>query len=591
MESTRSNQAFRWIEYALIVLVTLAVWGHTLRFGFVWDDWRFIVENQSIQSFNGLPAMLGSLEGQSSLPEKFCLYRPVRTVAWAVLVQLGGGPPANPVIFHAANLIGHALAAMLLCSVSMRLIQRFGGVSSRSSRIAALLVGLAFVVHPVVSEVICWAKSFDDILVAIFCLTAMSQLLSWKDGQNTRLWVAIGFFGLAVYSKESGVSFALVTLAYFWILLRLPFLCSLKLSSGFFVIAAIFIVHRHFVIGQTSQQEPLSGSYWQTLVDTIPCAVAYVRLALGIPPFNIAYVHLEQGQKLVSGPVLVGASVILLVMTVAVAAARSERWKLAGFGLLWGAAFFVPVSNIVPMMQFMAERFLYLPLIGFLLSGAAVLLQVAAKRIVLIGVCAGIAIWAFIARDRSLVWSDDLTLFVHTSMSGPRHWVIENNAASAILRIPHVKRAILPQGREKPSEADLNHSIQTLTTARKAFPANASLAQALGVCWANRGDLTKAIECFRDAAESNPREVTHCRSLARALIEAQRISEAERIIRKLLTVHSDDVPLNRMLCQVLVSQEQIEEAIALMNRLKQIDPTSPDYDRWIENTRQSRRKE
>lgn len=581
MEKAQQTHAFPWLDRALIVLAALAVWAHTISFEFVWDDLQFIVENQSIRSMENLPAMLSRRDAQSSLPDHFILYRPVRTVAYAVFHLIGGGPEPRAAIYHAANIVGHAFTAMLLGSVAFGLLRRFGGPSAEFARLGALFIGLAFAVHPIVSEVVGWAKSFDDILATVFCLGALAQLIAWRDGERLRLGVAIGLFALAVYSKESAVPFALVPFAYFWLLLREPFGRSVKLGSGFALVAAIFVFHRHLVLGQSSQTAPISGTYAQTLIDTIPSAATYVRLGFGIPPFNIDYAFLERGRSLLSGPVLLGAFVILAFVAVTVLALRSERWRVLGFGLLWAALFFIPVSNVIPTMQFMAERFLYLPLVGLLIAGGFLLIQIRSKKVMVAISCAAIAIWSVVAWDRSWIWHDDLTLFVQTAIEGPRNPVMEGNAAASILSLPTVKKVTQPTQSAPPSPAEIESAIRTLTTARKAMPTQPALANALGTCWASVRNLKKAIPCFRDAVGAAPKKVTFCRNLGNALIHAGKLADAKQVLQKLLTVHPNDVPLLRMLCGVVMSQKQYDEAIPLIARLKQVDPTSPDYDLWL----------
>jgi tetratricopeptide (TPR) repeat protein len=581
MERSESNRKRPWLGYLLVAVATATVWGHTIQFQFTWDDRPFIVYNESIRSWRNLPAMLLRRDAQSSVPEKFCLYRPVRTVAYAFLNQIGGGPLPNPKVFHIANLAGHAIAAMLLCGVSGTLLMRFGGVSSNSARITGLLLGLAFAVHPVTSEVVCWAKSFDDILAAIFCLGALAQLLGWKDEHHGRLWVALGLFVLALYSKESAVSFALIAFAHFWILLRLPFVRSVKLSSGFFVAAAVFVIHRHVVLGQTSQTAPLSGSYWQSLIDTIPCALTYVRLALGFPPFTIVYAHLERGRGIFSGEVIAGALVLLAAGASTVLALRSSRWRLFGFGLLWAAVFFIPVSNIIPMMQYMAERFLYLPLLGLLLAVGFLVLQFRQARFAAIGACTAIGLWAAVAWDRSWIWTDDLTLFVQTAMNNPGNDAIEDNAIKTVLNLELVKRVTGVTKDKPPSATDIQNVLQALQSLRTAFPSNGLLANSTGMSWIAAGEPKKAIECFREAVNAEPTNAIYCRNLCEALINVGVLAEAEGVLRRLLPIHVNDVPLMRMLCGVLLSQKRVEEAVPLVNRLKELDPNSPEYDQWL----------
>ena len=580
---------FRWVVYLVIALATLSVWGHTVRFEFTWDDRQFIEENTSIRSWAQLPAMLTRREGQSSLPEHFCLYRPVRTVAYALLNTAGGGPLPKPWFYHAANIAGHALAAMLLCGASTQLLTKIGGNPPNTARIAGMLLGLAYAVHPAVSEVVCWAKSFDDILAVVFCLAALVQLLAWQEGNERRLWFAVAFFVLAEYSKESAITFPLVALAYFWFLLKLPLVRSVKLSSGFFLAAAVFVVHRHVVLGQTSQTAPISGTYWQSLVDTIPCVFAYVRLALGIPPFTIVYAHLEHGRALTSAPVLLGGLALAGGILGAIVALKSERWRLLGFGLWWALAFFIPVSNVVPMMQFMAERFMYLPLVGVLLTAGVMLLQIQRGRLVVIGACTTLVMWAAVAWDRSWVWSDDLTLFVDTAMNNPRNHVIENNAADAILELPAVTNVI--RAKTTPSPKEVQAAISSLAKAHSAFPANGPIANALGVAWVSAGDCDEAIKCFRIAVSALPANAMYARNLGQAMIDGGRLADAERVLRQLRQFHENDVGFLRMFCAVLLTQKGFEEAQPLIFRLKGLDPGNAEYDQWLAEAQSSKKNE
>ena len=97
----------------------------------------------------------------------------------------------------------------------------------------------------------------------------------------------------------------------------------------------------------------------------------YLRLAVGMPPFCADYDYLPTGHGWMSGPVLFGGLLVAVVIGAAFGLLRRSRWSLPVFGLTWAAVFMLPVSNLVPTMQYMAERFLYLPLLGGLMAVAA----------------------------------------------------------------------------------------------------------------------------------------------------------------------------------------------------------------------------
>ena len=107
--------------YALIGLISLAAWIHTVRFQFVWDDQQFIQELQSIRSLKNVPEMFYSLEAQSSFPKGFVLFRPLRTLHYAILYSVSGADQPLPWIYHLANVLWHCAAALLTVAIRIRI--------------------------------------------------------------------------------------------------------------------------------------------------------------------------------------------------------------------------------------------------------------------------------------------------------------------------------------------------------------------------------------------------------------------------------------------------------------------------------------
>ena len=110
--------------YLLLALVTLSVWGQTVRFEFVWDDNYFIRDLQSVRSLRHVPEMFYRLDAQSTVPDGFVLFRPIRTLHYALLHTLGGAAVPQPWIYHLANVLWHGAAAMMLFSVLTLLLPR-----------------------------------------------------------------------------------------------------------------------------------------------------------------------------------------------------------------------------------------------------------------------------------------------------------------------------------------------------------------------------------------------------------------------------------------------------------------------------------
>ena len=613
-----------WICYLLIGLISFAVWIHTIRFQFVWDDQQFIQELQSIRSLKNVPEMFYSLEAQSSFPKGFVLFRPLRTLHYAILYWVGGQTEPAPWIYHLANVLWHCALALLLFSV---LTQLFGprkrieihlaincpitpalSPSGRGGepavmldrvQLVALLVSIGFAVQPVVTEVVCWAKSLDDIMATVFTLAATRVLLKW-DGRNRQSGWALLYFLLAVYSKESAVPFAFVAFVLFWQFHKLSFRQSAVRSAGFMLIAFVFLVHRHLVIGRSSQTAPISGSYGQTLIDMLPVVPKYLRLLCGLPPFFIDYSYMPGHYSAWSPSVITGAALLLAMIAsivwcwrVSERAAtgdrsRAERFQLVGFGLLWIGLFLLPVSNLVPMMQYMAERFLYLPLIGWLIVLGALLLKIERQRLAAIVSALVLLFWIALSWQRSSIWKDELTLFVRSSQEGPKTLRVEQNAVAAIFHLPQIRKLFLFDKETRKlqtspgiSREQAQRALPTLAEAQRLFPQDENISTALGITYSVLGRTNEALRSFELATQQNPHDANFWSNLAIARLEMGQINQAREAVEKALALDSGNMNALRSAARLYWETKDFPAALAVLKQLQQREPANQDHAYWI----------
>ncbi|MBU6398783.1 MAG: tetratricopeptide repeat protein [Verrucomicrobia bacterium] len=578
----------RWWPYLLIGAATLLVWGQTLSFDFVWDDRQFIQELSSIRSLRNAPAMFTSLAAQSSLPEGFTLFRPLRTLQYAVLYLLGGKPAPQPWLFHLANVLWHGGAAMLLYTVGLGL---FGRGPCRAgplrTQVVALLTALAFAVHPVVSEVVCWAKSLDDIMATVFTLAATRALLRWRGDRRGYL-AALGWFLLAVYSKESAVPFVAVAFVIFHKLQRVSWQRSSRLTLGFAAAALVFLVHRHWVIGRTSQTAPISGSYGQTLWDTLAAGPEYLRLLGGMPPFRIDYSFMHGHLPGSAWVAWAGLALLGLLLGLTVWTWRRPASGVAGFGLAWFGLFLLPVANLVPMMQYMAERFLYLPLIGLLIALGALLCHLPRLRLSATVYALVVLTWAGLASARSWIWKDELTLFVQSSLQRPRTPRVEQNAVAAIFNLPQV-RAVFerdPAGRKLRTvgpglPARPEAVFNTLAEAHRLFPDDEDVATALAILEAKAGRFDRAIPLFEAVTRQAPANAIYWADLGQACLDAHRFGQAQAALDRALALDAENVQAWRTESSLCWQRRDYRAALRAFEKLRRLEPGNRDYEYWI----------
>jgi tetratricopeptide (TPR) repeat protein len=562
-----------------------------VSFDFVWDDTHFIRELKSIRSFKNVPEMFYSLEAQSSLPQGFVLFRPLRTLHYAFLYWLGGHSEPQPWIYHLANVLWHSTAALLFFSLLSLLFQRQSQFDPTRVQAFAFVIALGFAVQPVVSEVVCWAKSLDDIMATVFILGAARALLKW-DGSNKQYRWALLYFLLAVYSKESAVPFALLVFFLFFRFHSLPLRQTLQRTAGFMAIALLFVIHRHLVIGRTSQTAPISGSYGQTLVDMFPVVPKYLRLLCGAPPFRIDYTYLPGHYALLSAPVIVGVILLLAMAVTTLWACRRRHLTLIGLGLLWLGLFLLPVSNLLPMMQYMAERFLYLPLIGWLLVLGTLLIKLRHRTLGLTAATLIVSVWALLAWQRSFIWKDAVTLFVRSSQEGPRTWRMEQNAVYAIFHLPQMEELFQLdssghlQVRPGFTSQKGERALQTLEEAHRTFPRDENLVFATAVTYAQLGQPARAAECFEVAVQVNPRSAEYWSDLALARLDAGQMPKAREAIEKSLSLEPDRIDTLRSASRLYWQMEDFSAALNVLKKLQVLEPDNKDHPHWIHEAEQ-----
>jgi len=192
-----------WLKLVLFGALMLLVYYPALRAGFIWDDDDYVTVNPTLRSLGGLGQIWGSL---TATPQYYPL---VHTSFW-IEYHLWG---LHPLGYHVDNVLLHALAAVLLWRVLVRL--QLPG--------AWLAAGI-FALHPVMVESVAWVTERKNVLAAVFYFGAALAWLRWPGsaGANPdraaprRYFLALILFAAALFSKTVTASLpaALLLIAY-----------------------------------------------------------------------------------------------------------------------------------------------------------------------------------------------------------------------------------------------------------------------------------------------------------------------------------------------------------------------------------------
>jgi tetratricopeptide (TPR) repeat protein len=273
---------------------------------------------------------------------------------------------------------------------------------------------------------------------------------------------------------------------------------------------------------------------------------------------------------------LAGLALLIALVLAGVIAGRKSGWELAGFGLLWTGLFLLPVSNLLPMLQYMAERFLYLPLIGWLIAFAAIVSAFPRQSIIRLTAFVVMLLWAVTAWNRSWIWRDPVTLFVRSSQEGPHTQRVEDNAVAAIIYLPRVQRFFSGNQtnavRTAANIADDSAVLNTLEQAYDLFPTNHVVLSYYGTSLALTGQPEKALPFLEKAAQLQPKKMDYWLNLARAALDARQPALAKSALEKAAALAGDNPAVLQLRFKFCWQTEDYPTAREIMVQLNQIAP-------------------
>ena len=396
IDAPRSCRAARWAIPALAAVfvfgVVFALFAPSIRYSLVdLDDLVYTVQNRIVAQ--GISP--GNVRKAFSPDNPAAtMYMPLLWLSYMVDVTCFGASLDNPAPFHAVNVTLHALSAVLLFFVLRRL---------HAPPLWAGLLVLLWAIHPLRVESVAWIAERKDVLSAFFGLSATlvylhsslapspGRLPAKGRGEESLhgpspsllrpflLLLAALLYAAGLLSKPSLVPLPLAWLAFdVWPLRRVPasfrasgFLPSALRAAAeklfflpFALAAAWMAVARHHAVSGA-----LDIPWSNRLAAVAPNFLFYLEKTLF--PVRLSPLLPEQWSFPPSTFVL-----SLVVCAVLVAAVWSLRRTLPSLlpGAAWILLFFIPASGLQPLpMNTVADRFFYLPSIGFSIALATLL--------------------------------------------------------------------------------------------------------------------------------------------------------------------------------------------------------------------------
>ena len=340
----------------LALLIAVAgIYSQTFGYGFVaYDDNKYVYENPIVRA-----GLNGANFAWALKTFYFANWCPLTWISYMTDVQLFG---LNPGEMHSVNVLLHALTTLLLFLALVRV--------TRQPWRCALVAGL-FALHPLHVQSVAWISDRKDLLSAFFAALTLLLYAGYTRAPSLVRYISVALaFSLCLMAKTMAVTLPFVLLLLdFWPLRRLSRRAILEKVP---LIAMAAVAGTLTFLAQREAAELVAVGAFEHLTFSVRAANAVVfyvgYMAKTVWPTGLAAFYPPHQPGLAS--LLVAAAILLAVTAAAVKCVRRCPFFLTGW--LWYLGMLVPVIGIVPQVgdQDMADRYVYLPMVG--LSIAAI---------------------------------------------------------------------------------------------------------------------------------------------------------------------------------------------------------------------------
>jgi len=488
---------------ALLILVAVP-YLTALDHAFVYDDQGSILENTRLEQ----PGLARDILSLRTLTDTAVQdgRRPTVLLTYLFDRALWGLRPAG---FHATSLLIHLLNTLLVLTLARKLAPQ--GTPTFPAAAAALLFGL----HPVLTEAVQSPAFREDLLAAFFVLSFL--LLATR--RDMVVWLSIPALLLGLLSKESAAAAPLLLFAA-WLCVpavrppprRAAALAACSLTAvlvfgGLWIASGPLQASGDTVYG-TELRHP------QNLLTLPYLWLKSLRVLIVPHPLIVDYV-IRPVHSIADPRCLAGLAAIFL--SVAAFFGLLRRHPLIAFGIGWMFAAFLPASNLIPLYNPFAERYLYGMAPGFALAFASIIAAMSAPRARIILLAAAVTAYACLATFRLAEWRDNLTLWTRT-----------------IQDEPYSARAYTWVGLEMKHQRDPRGAMMMFHAARSLNPHDISPLVNMAIIEGEQGRLPEAEALLREALALRPDKADVHWNLAVALELQGKTNEAREEVRQTL---------------------------------------------------------
>jgi tetratricopeptide (TPR) repeat protein len=331
----------------LIAVMVAAVYWPTLRNGFLslgFDD-ALILDTAAIHELSA-SSLWTMFAGFNQAP----YYMPFTLLSLAVDYHVW---QVDPFGYHLTNVVLQAATAILAYVFLVRLL---------GSARPALMAALIFAVHPVQMEAVSVAVQRKTMLAGAFFFVTLICYQHWRRQGGRRYYgAALAAFALAALAKPAVVALPGVLLLYDYTFVGRARVRTLLPFAGIAAAVGWLAMRAHATLG--ALYPPHGGHWFANLLMVSRVQLEYADAL--ILPVNLSPIYYYP-TAIVYSPLNVLALVALATAGFWVTRSR-RRYPWSFFCFWWAVLVLLPESNVVPLAQLRADRYLYFAVLPFAL--------------------------------------------------------------------------------------------------------------------------------------------------------------------------------------------------------------------------------
>jgi tetratricopeptide (TPR) repeat protein len=468
----------------------------------------------------------------------------------------------NPFWHHLVSLLFHIANALLLFLI----LAEMTGVTWPSAFIAAV-----FALHPIQVESVAWAAERKTVLGGLFWLLTMLAYIWYTKRPRTGRYILLFLvYGLCIMTKPTVVTLPLALLLLdYWPLERLNWgshPAGKTVPVGRLVIEKVPLLVLSAILGVATFIAQRSGGAVVPLenvsvIDRIAnMFLSYISyIGKMIWPSGLAVFYPLPRADFSNTTVVICTLLFVLISVFSIYIGRHRRYIAVGW--LWYVGILIPVIGLVQSgAQAMANRYMYIPMVGLLMiaawAGKALIGNRPGLRIIT-AVSAGVILFSAIILTRMQVrhWQNSMALFEHALKVTENNSIAENSYGCALF-----------------DEGRVTEAIQHLSNAVRISPTFSDARKNLGKVLLKQGKLNEAIACFNELINRRKESAEVYYNLAVASGMQGKYDDAIKYYAKTLDMDPKYPDAHGRMGTALLAAGRTKEAIAQLNEAMRTNP-------------------